>query len=162
MKFIVSALALLLALCLLCAGLSACGKPEEKLEKFSAYSFDYFDTATTVTGYAESQEAFDEVANKALDQLGEYHRLYNIYLRYEGMENLCTVNELVDGAHRTVTVDRRIIDLLLYAREMHDKTGGMVNVAMGSVLKLWHDYRTVGMDDMQNASLRSVLSASAA
>ena len=142
-----------LALCLLCAGLSACGKPEEKLEKFSAYSFDYFDTATTIVGYAENQEAFDALANQAIARLGEYHRLYNIYLRYEGMENLCTVNELVDGAHRTVTVDRRIIDLLLYAREMHDKTGGMVNVAMGSVLKLWHDYRTIGIDDMQNASL---------
>lgn len=142
-----------LALCLLCAVLPSCGRAEKQLEKFSAYSFDYFDTATTVTGYAESQKAFDKVANEAIELLGEYHRLYDIYKRYEGLENLCTVNDLVDGAHPTVTVDRRIIDLLLYAREMHDKTGCMVNVAMGSVLKLWHDYRTVGMDDMQNASL---------
>jgi thiamine biosynthesis lipoprotein len=69
------------------------------------------------------------------------------------MENLCTINDLVDGAHPTVTVDRRIIDMLLFAREMYNKTDGMVNVAMGSVLKLWHDYRTVGMSDPAAASL---------
>ena len=143
----------LLALCLLCALLPACGKMESQLNKYSTYSFDYFDTATTIVGYAESQEAFDAIANQALEMLGEYHRLYDIYHRYDGMENLCTINELVDGAHRTVVVDQRIMDMLLYAREMYDKTDGMVNVAMGSVLKLWHDYRTVGMNDPADASL---------
>ena len=121
--------------------------------KFSAYSFDYFDTATTITGYAEDQAAFDAIANEALAMLGEYHRLYDIYTRYDGLENLCTINDLKDGAHRTVTVDQRIIDMLLYAREMYDKTDGMVNVAMGSVLKLWHDYRTIGMSDPADAAL---------
>lgn len=143
----------LLAVCLLCALLPACGRTQSQLNKYSAYSFDYFDTATTITGYAESQEAFDVVANQALAQLGEYHRLYDIYHRYEGMENLCTINDVTDGVHQTVTVDHRIIAMLLYSREMYDKTGGMVNVAMGSVLKLWHDYRTVGMSDPAAASL---------
>ena len=143
----------LLAFCLLCALLPACGRTEPQLNKYSAYSFDWFDTATTIVGYAKSQEEFDTIANKALEMLGEYHRLYDIYHRYEGMENLCTINDVVDGAHRTVKVDHRIIDLLLYAREMHDKTDGMTNVAMGSVLKLWHDYRTIGMSDPAEASL---------
>ena len=144
----------LLAVCLLCALLPSCGKTDEiQLNKYSDYSFDYFDTVTTITGYAESQAIFDEIAYDAMEMLEEYHRLYDIYGRYDGMENLCTVNELVNSEHRTVVVDRRIIDLLLYAREMYDKTGGMVNVAMGSVLKLWHDYRTVGMDDPVGASL---------
>ena len=138
------------ALIVMLGGLTACKKEPQK---FSAHSFDYFDTVTTITGYAESQEAFDAVSNAILAQLGEYHRLYNIYLRYEGMENLCTINELTDGAHRTVSVDRRIIDLLLYARQMYDKTDGVVNVAMGSVLKLWHDCRTIGMDNPADATL---------
>ena len=159
-------LCITLAACLLLC-LTACGKEGGLLDKltpnaaqqnkYSAYSFDYFDTATTITGYAESQEEFDAIADAALELLGEYHRLYDIYKRYDGMENLCTVNDLTDGAHRTVTVDRRIIDLLVYAREMYNKTGGMTNVAMGSVLKIWHDYRTVGtslppMDKLQEAA----------
>lgn len=140
----------LVALTLLLGGMTACTKEPQR---FSAHSFDYFDTATTITGYAHSREEFDRVAQQIQDRLEEYHRLYNIYLRYEGMENLCTINELVDGKHRTVTVDERIIDLLLYAREVYEKTDGMVNVAMGSVLKLWHDHRTVGMADPAAATL---------
>lgn len=145
-------LSILLSLTMLlsCAALSSCQKPPEK---FSEYSFDYFDTVTTITGYAESQEAFDEIAQVVLAELGEYHRLFTIYHRFEGLENLCTINELVDGQHRTVTVDRRIVDMLLYAKEMYTKTGGRVNIAMGSVLSIWHDYRTIGMSDPAAAEL---------
>ena len=145
-------LPLILAVCILCGCviLPSCEKP---LEKFSAYSFDYFDTVTTITGYAESREAFDAVANSVFAELEEYHRLFTIYHRFEGLENLCTVNELVGGQHRTVTVDRRIIDLLLYAKDMYERTNGRVNIAMGSVLSIWHDYRTIGMDDPTAAEL---------
>lgn len=145
-------LSILLSLTVLlsCAALSSCQKPPEK---FSEYSFDYFDTVTTITGYAESQDAFDEIAQGVLAELGEYHRLFTIYHRFEGLENLCTINELVDGQHRTVTVDRRIVDMLLYAKEMYTKTGGRVNIAMGSVLSIWHDYRTIGMSDPAAAEL---------
>lgn len=114
---------------------------------------DYFDTVITITGYEHTEDEFNEVADEALELLGEYHRLYTIYHRFDGMENLCTINELVDGSHRTVTVDRRIIDMLLYAKEMYSVTDGMMNVAMGSVLSLWHDYRTIGRDDPTMASL---------
>ncbi len=154
---------LFLTICLLisCTAISSCSRP---VEKFSAHSFDYFDTVTTVTGYAESKEAFDEVANELLGELGEYHRLFTIYHRFEGMENLCTVNELVNGQHRTVTVDRRIVDLLLYAKEMYTLTAGRVNIAMGSVLSIWHDYRTEGMESPASAKLPPMdkLSAAAA
>ena len=150
---------LFVALCLFFSALSmsACEQTEsgvhKELEKFSAYSFDYFDTVTTISGYAESKEAFDAVANDVLAQLGEYHRLFTIYHRFEGLENLCTINELVDGQHRTVSVDARIVDMLLYAKEMHALTDGHVNIAMGSVLSIWHEYRTIGMDDPVSAEL---------
>ena len=108
---------------------------------------------TIISGYAESQEEFDDVARAALDELKEYHRLFTTFDRYEGLENLCTVNELVGGAHRTVTVARPIIDLLLYAKELYVLTEGQVNIAMGSVLSIWHDYRTRGIDDPANAEL---------
>lgn len=123
------------------------------LTKYTAHSMEYFDTVTTVTGYAENQEAFDAVVNAIWQQLGEYHKLYTVYHRFDGLENLCTVNELVDGKHRTVKADPRIIDMLLYAKEMHTLTNGTMNVAMGSVLSLWHDHRTVGKDNPDAASL---------
>ncbi len=114
---------------------------------------EYFDTVTTITGYADSQEEFDTVADEVFSAFSEYDRLYSIYHRFNGMENLCTINELVDGQHRTVTADRRIIDMLLYAKEMYTATNGIMNIAMGSVLSLWHDYRTIGKDNPAVASL---------
>ncbi len=125
----------------------------EKPVKYTTYSFEYFDTVTTIVGYAADEETFDSISGEILAELGEYHRLFTIYNRYDGLENLCTVNELVDGAHRTVTVDRRIIDLLLYGKEMYRLTGGEVNIAMGSVLSIWHDYRQAGEADPFRAEL---------
>ena len=105
--------------------LSSCSK---NVEKYSSYSFDYFDTVTTIVGYAESKEEFDNISADILSELGEYHKLFTVYNRYEGLENLCTINELKDGSHRTVKVDKRIIEMLIYAKEMHTKTNGKVNI----------------------------------
>ena len=133
-----------------CLCLTSCQTGDQK---FNEYSFDYFDTVTTITGYAKDKDEFDAISAEILALLGEYHRLFTIYHRFEGMENLCTVNELVDGAHRTVTVDQRIIDMLLYAKQTYELTDGKVNIAMGSVLSIWHDYRENGMDEPWNAAL---------
>lgn len=140
------------AVCMLCCIFSGC-TPNDKKTKYSRNSFEYFDTVSVITGYAESQAEFDAVADDIMSQLSEYHKLYNVYHRFDGMENLCTVNELTDGTHRTVKVDRRIIDMLLYAKQMYTLTDGMMNIAMGSVLSLWHNYRTVGRDNPDKAQL---------
>ena len=123
---------------------------------------DYFDTVITVIGYENTKAEFDAVAEEIISQFAEYHRLYSIYHRFDGTENLCTVNELVDGKHRTVSVDRRIIDMLLYAKEMYAVTNGIVNVAMGSVLSLWHNYREIGKDNPAQASLPPIENLKAA
>ena len=142
-------LSVLLCICV-CLSLTACGK---RAEKFTEYSFEYFDTVTTVTGHAESEEEFALICSDIFRQLSEYHKLFTIYHRYEGMENLCTINELKDGAHRTVKVDERIMDMLLFSKEMYEKTDGKINIAMGSVLSVWHRYREAGMDEPWEAEL---------
>ncbi len=154
---------LLTIVVLFCTLASSCA-PTDKLQKFTANSFEYFDTVTVVTGYAPDQATFDAVSQTIFDSLAEYHQLYTIYHRFDGLENLCTINELVNGAHRTVSVDRRIIDMLLFAKEVYATTNGLVNVAMGSVLSLWHDYRTIGADNPAAASLppRDKLTSAAA
>ena len=150
MKLRSMTLAVLLCLLINCIAITSCAKKEEK---FSAYSFEYFDTVTTVSGYAKSQAEFDAASAEILAELGEYHKLFTIYHRFDGMENLCTINELVNGQHRTVTVDKRIIDMLLFAKDMYELTDGRVNIAMGSVLSIWHDYRNEGIKDPAAAKL---------
>ena len=152
MKHHKASIVLLISTLLLTLLLSSCNGTQQET-KFTEYSLDYFDTATTITGYAPDRETFDAICVDILTQLAEYPKLYTIYHRYEGMENLCTINELENGIHRTVTVDPRIVDMLLYAKEMYAKTNGKLNIAMGSVLSIWHDYRTAGLDDPSNAEL---------
>ncbi len=152
MKKVISTILILSILFAQILALSGCEK-KLQLSKFNTHYFDYFDTATTIIGYEETQEEFDQVCEEIKTLLSEYHRLFTIYNRYEGLNNLVTVNELVDGKHIVVTVDKKIIDMLTFAKEMHHKTQGNVNIAMGSVLKLWHIYRSDGLDNPANAEL---------
>ena len=121
--------------------------------KYTAYWFDYFDTVTTIVGYEASQQDFDHKCNQIKLQLEEYHKLYDIYNSYNGINNLYTVNQLIDGMHQEVKVDKKIIDLLEFAQKMYMQTQGKVNVAMGSVLKIWHRYRQEGLDNPKKAKL---------
>ena len=131
---------------------SSCDSVNKK-QKFSEYYFDYFDTVTTITGYTETEEEFRSICEEIKTELECYHKLYNIYLRYDGINNICVINDVTDGKHNVVTVDKKIIDLLLYSKEMYALTNGKINVAMGSVLSIWHKYRNWGLDDPANAEL---------
>ncbi len=129
--------------------ISLCSCKQKEKERFTAYYFDYFDTATTIVGYECSKEDFDAVCAEITSLLNEYHQLYNIYNSYEGVNNLYKINR----SDEALKVDEKIIDMLIYAKEMHALTNGRMNVAMGSVLSIWHDYRDDGLDDPMNASL---------
>lgn len=131
---------LMASLCAVSCSLMGC-QPKEK-KSYSTYAFGYFDTVSTVTGYAESEEEFNTVVTEVFDLLKEYHQLFDIYNAYEGIDNIRTINKLFNGEHKVVTVDRKIIDMLLYAKKMYAITGGEMNIAMGSVLSIWHDYRS--------------------
>lgn len=128
---------------------SACGGP--KINRYEAQFLVLFDTATTVIGFAETEEAFGEMANLVYDELETYHQLYDIYNDYDGINNMKTINE--NAGISPVVVDRKIIDLILFSEEAYEKTGGKVNIAFGSVLKIWHDYREQGIDDPLGAKL---------
>ncbi len=130
-----------------CAGQGA----ETELKQYNASFLTLFDTVTSITGKAESEEAFTATAQAVHDELLEYHQLFDIYNDYDGLANLKTIND--NAGIGPVEVDSRIIALLLDCREYYTLTGGMVNVAMGSVLQLWHEARNDGLNDPANARL---------
>ena len=137
-----------LALCLgLLAGCSSQPKTtvSDSAQRFTAYYFDVFDTMTQAIAYCDSQAEFDEQMEALHDDLVTYHRLYDIYNDYEGVNNIKTINDNAGVA--PVKVDERIIDMLELAVKMYDTTGGKLNVAMGSVLAVWHDYREAAEAD---------------
>lgn len=110
-----------------------------------------FDTVTTVVIYDTSEESASARIRETHELLTEYHQLYDIYHAYDGINNLYTVNESAGKA--PVAVDGRILDLVLFAKEMYTLTDGRLNIAMGAVLAVWADYRDAGLDDPDNAAL---------
>lgn len=136
--------------CLLLGGCAATGVPDQT-KIYEATFLTLFDTVTVIKGSAESKEAFAEVSQSIHDELLRYHQHFDIYNDYEGINNLKTVNDR--AGEEPVTVDRCVIDLLLDCKSYYERTDGRVNVALGSVLKLWHEARDDGFSDPQNASL---------
>lgn len=120
-------------------------------EQYRKYYIDAFDTVTQVIGYAESEEVFTEQASHINEKLKYYHALYDIYSVSEGINNLRTIN--LNAGKEPVKVDKEIIDLLKFSIDLYKKTDGEINIAMGSVLKIWHNYRTSGSNEPSEAKL---------
>lgn len=139
--------ALLLTVCLL----SGCAPQKTEPKQYTATFLELFDTVTTVVGKAESEEAFTGEAQAVRDALLPYHQLFDIYNDYEGIVNLKAVND--HAAEGPMKVDPILIDFLLDCKKYYVLTEGKVNVAMGSVLNLWHEARLAGIDDPQHAFL---------
>lgn len=129
--------------------ITGCSKP--KLTRYEAEFLNFFDTITQIKGYAENKEEFSKFAQIIYDNLGEYHELYDIYNTYDGINNLKTIND--NAGIKPVEVDQRIIDLLKFSQEAYKLTDGKINIAYGAVLSVWHEYRTNGIDDPDNADL---------
>jgi FAD:protein FMN transferase len=123
----------------------------EKKTRYEASFLVLFDTITEIVAYTNTKEEFNQYSQLIYDGLEEYHKLYDIYKDYEGINNIKTIN---DNAGKTpVKVDKKIIDLLLIAKDAYGLTNGKVNVAFGAVLTIWHDFRTQGIDNPQKATL---------
>ena len=119
-------------------------KVREPETQYTIY-WDLFDTKSVIYSYkGDSKEEFESNHKAVAALLTEYHKLFDIYYKYSGINNLKTVNDKAGIA--PVEVDGKLIDFLLYAKEIYTLTGGMTNVAMGSVLKLWHDCREDASD----------------
>ena len=111
----------------------------EEHTAFTAAANDAFDTVTQVIAYCDSEEEFSRQMDALHADLLEYHRLYDIYNDYDGVVNVKTINDNAGVA--PVQVDDKILGMLELARQMYDTTNGKLNIAMGSVLRIWHDYR---------------------
>lgn len=144
-------------LCTICmilsvlATLCGCGTEKSEDPKGKSY-FSCFDTVSYIYSYAgDSAERFDELSAEAFTILEEYHRYFDIYHEYAGENNLCTLNKNAGGD--AITVDEKLIDFLLYTKELYTLTDGEINVMLGAVLKPWHECREAATADPASAHI---------
>ena len=132
-------ISLVLSLVLL---LSLFGCSNSKYSKYSKSFLDLFDTASSVTAYDISQSEFDKKYEELYAQIKKYSMLFDIYNSYDKLKNLKYINE---NAYKSpIKVDAEIIELLTFGKDVFKRTKGLVNIAMGSVLSIWHYYREEG------------------
>ena len=138
----------------LCLGvLTACGSAQKPAssgvsadaQRYSTIFYDVFDTVTQVIAYCDSEEEFTAQMDALHADLVEYNQLYDIYNDYDGVTNIKTINDNAGTA--PVTVDDKILGMLELAQTMYDTTGGKLNIALGSVLNIWHNYREAALAD---------------
>ncbi len=144
---------LLLVILVFIVGIVGCNTKAAAPEytKYSGSFYDTFDTIIQVVGYTRSQEEFDQYLASIHTQFLELHKLYTLHNNYDGIANIKTIND--NAGVKPVVVDQRIIDLILFAREWNERTGTKTNIAMGSVLRIWDDYREEGTSDPETAKL---------
>ncbi len=121
------------------------------MQRYEATFLDVFDTVTSITGYAKSEEIFTEQVELLHAKLQRYHQLFDIYHSYEGVHNMKDINDA--AGRRPVEADPEVIELLKLGQDMYRRTEGKVNIAYGSVLAVWHEYREAGIENPQNAQL---------
>ena len=106
-------------------------------KRYSAVYPDVFDTLTEFTAYCSSQEEFDRISGEVHAELFRLHEIFDIYNDY-GFPNVKVLN---DNAGSPVEVHDEVVELIDSAKVWHEKTSGRLNIALGSVLSLWHECR---------------------
>ena len=78
--------------------MTGCAAKPTKIEPQGKAYFTYFDTVSYVYSYAgDSAERFEERSAEVSHILEEYHKLFDIYHEYSGINNLCTINKQAGG-----------------------------------------------------------------
>lgn len=154
MKFkqLISAVAVIVIL-LSCASCGLSDKSSDPDTKAKSY-YEYFDTVSVIISYlGDSESDFNANCDAVSELLQKYHRLFDIYYEYSGINNLKTVND--NAGIAPVEVDDELIDFLLYAKDIYNITNGKTNIAMGAVTALWHKAREDAADSPESAYLPS-------
>lgn len=121
------------------AASSATGLTKMQDYFFEVDGVEVFNTIITLMAYEKDEATFNGYVDQAKTSFLYYHKLFDIYHTYEGMNNIKTVNDQAGKA--PVKVDAPLIELIKQARAYYETTGRETNIAMGAVLRIWHDYR---------------------
>jgi len=113
------------------------------MTRYDYYFDDCFNTGIQLIAYCDSEDSFAKMVEIAHNMFLEYHEACDIYYNY-GSPNACSLN-----SEKSVTIEEgsRLAEVIEIAKGYYELTDGNTNVAMGSVLSLWHEVRTLANDE---------------
>ena len=149
-------LVLILAITALSAGCQAAKKPQ----RFQTEWTGSFDTVIQMIAYTDNEAVFQQYATLAKNRFQELHQLFDIYHTYPGINNISTINE--QAGLDPVKVDQAIIDLLLFCQEHAQQTDRVVDITLGPLLAVWHNYRDEALSFPEEAKVPPIAELQAA
>lgn len=137
-------LCLFLALALLggCARRAEDREPE--YQKYAATWFDCFDTVIALTAYASSEAEFEAAAQEAHELFRRLHKVFDRYHEWPGVAGVWAVNHAGGAA---VRAEGELMEALRLCARYYERAGGKVDVTMGTLFGVWHDYREAGVSE---------------
>lgn len=118
----------------------------DQVNRYQTYTHQIlgpFDTVTQVVAYCKSDQEFQLLKTILEERLEELSGLYTIYDDDSEQNNIKTINDHAGIA--PVSVGEEILDLLKFAESSYQNSNHQVDVTLGPVLAIWHDYRERGL-----------------
>jgi len=116
--------------------ISGCSK---EYELYSDSFLGPFDTVTQYMSYSNDEDSFKEDCEFIQERLEYYDKLFDKYTLYDDINNVATINKY--AGEKPVKVEQPLIDLLSLSIERNKTIADKVNIAFGSVIDIWHNYR---------------------
>ena len=115
-----------------------------ELVRFTDIQLGLMDTLFQFIGYSDSQENFNAQLAHVKAEMQRLHNLFTTFEEVPGVNNLWLVNQQAGIA--PVVVDASILTLVQAGIDAYHQTNGLTNIAMGSVIRMWHDQRNLAQD----------------
>lgn len=107
-------------------------------------TFNYMDTNIEVRIYSKDKNLALKKLKEVEKIFDKYHKLTDKYNAYDGINNIYYIHNNT-SSDEYIKLDKELFDLIEYAKGYTQKTDGLVDIKMGNVLDLWHQYRTLNM-----------------
>jgi len=135
LKIKIKIIASILAVSLLLSPMLIFSSCKKSYRQRSVTLFDYFNTFSVLTVYTNDDSELEKYAKIFEDTLSLYHELLDANESYDGVVNICYLNE--NAAREPIKVSDEMVDFLSFAKQMHRLTDGYTSIALGSVTFLW-------------------------
>ncbi|CDZ74625.1 thiamin biosynthesis lipoprotein [Peptoniphilus sp. ING2-D1G] len=133
-----------------------CSAENKEMKKYELSLFDAFDTYTVFTVYEDSEEKAQEDLDKIKDKYEYYHKIFDGFNNYEGLNNLKTIND--NAGVKSVVVDEELYNLIDLTLKLSEKTDKL-NIAIGPVTELWSSYRDLYNEGKSPEEVRRIMGA---
>lgn len=109
-----------------------------KEDKMYEKNYFYMDTYINVKIYTKNEEKALEALKEIDNIYSEYHQLSDRYNEYEGINNVYSINNSVQGS---LLIDKKLYNLIEYGKSWHEKSNGIKNINIGNVIDIWREYK---------------------